>query len=99
MLYLDARDNACSAQMREEVLERRWDAMQRRAFTTPVPEKLGDYLLIDVLHCSAPSLKPTAETGDYSDLLLGGPSRIPSLREVSGKCIDAGTEGAKVQTL
>jgi hypothetical protein len=99
MLYLDARDNACSAQMREEVLERRWDAMQGGTFTTPVPEKRRDYLLVNLLHCPVSSLKPTAETGDHSDLLFCGPSCIPSLRQVPNKCIDVGTERAKVQTL
>jgi hypothetical protein len=96
---LNTRDNACSAQMREDVLERRWDAMQGGTVTTPIPEKHRDYLFVNLLHCSVSFLKPTAETGDHSDLLLCGPSCIPSLRQVPDKCIDVGTEGAKVQTL
>jgi hypothetical protein len=73
--------------------------MQGGAVTTPVPEKRRDYPFVNLLRCSVSFLKPTAETGDHSDLLLCGPSCIPSLREVSDKCIDVGAEGAKVQTL
>jgi hypothetical protein len=98
-LSLDARDNACRAQMREEVLERRRDAIQGETVMTPVSEICRDYPLVNLLRCPVSSLKPTAETGDHSDLLHCGPPCIPSLREVSGKRIDVGAEGAKVQTL
>jgi len=73
--------------------------MQGEVSATPVPEKRRDYLLIDILRCSPLALKPTAEPGDYPNLLLCRPSCIPSLREVPGKGVNAGTDGTTMQPL
>jgi hypothetical protein len=73
--------------------------MHGEAPATPVPEKLRGYPLIDILHCSPLLLKPTAETVNYPDLLLRGPSRIALLREMLNESVDVETDGAKVQPL
>jgi hypothetical protein len=86
------RNNAGIAQMPEQVPQGWRGTMPGEAFTTPVPEKLRDYLLIEVLHSTFPTLKPTTETGYYMDLLFDGPSRIASLRKMLSKNVDVGTK-------
>jgi hypothetical protein len=66
--------------------------MHREAFTAAVPEKLRDYLLIDVLQFTFSTLKPTAEPGYYPDFLFDSPSRIALLHEMLSKNVDVGTK-------
>jgi len=70
--------------------------MHGEAPTAPVPEKLGDYPLIDILYSPPILLKPTAETGDYPDLLFRRPWRIALLREMSTETVDAVLDGTTV---
>jgi hypothetical protein len=87
-----ASNNAGIAQMPKQVPQGWRGTMPGESFTTPVQEKLRDYLLIEVLHSTLLTLKPTTETGHNPNLFLDGKSRIASLLEMLSKDVDVCTK-------